>query len=287
MFNCDVSDEAFTKSDEVTLETDKGNMHIKVLAKLLKHSIYFILDTHITTPKRKSEEFSSLHDSFLELFKSLTDLITKSTKSVKDVRKFIESFTSQLEGELMVAESMLDLLLVIRRNTSLVDTEMFHALNDQLQLQNGKVLLDKYQEELEKFSESVSLRLCASESFETIRTHPPLKCESAAFNFEWAPDAKNLKEVQDMLSQSTGKLMKLHSIETASDSSDSVFVHCMFPYSLMGAAIATVHDNIQLLKSKGLLKITIGYLTVWKRQIQDIRSRVREGEDRWVEEERE
>ena len=36
MFNCDVSDEAFTKSDEVTLETDKGNMHIKVLAKIIK-----------------------------------------------------------------------------------------------------------------------------------------------------------------------------------------------------------------------------------------------------------
>ena len=44
MFNCDVFlDEAFTKSDEVTLETDKGNMHIKVLAKVIKTFNNFIL----------------------------------------------------------------------------------------------------------------------------------------------------------------------------------------------------------------------------------------------------
>ena len=210
------------------------------------------------------------------MFKKLSDTITRHTPAIKDIKSFIECFTSQLEGQLLVAESINDQLLLMRSSSNLIDIEMLQGLTEHLQLpegSDGKGIISEYQEAMMRYASGIPVKLCATESLNTIMTPPPLKCESATFAFKWDPEQKKLKDAVDIISRSTGKLMKVYRLEL---SGDEVHVNCVFLYTLMGAAIATVHDNIDVLISDEIVKVTIGYLTVWKKQVHDLLARVRE-----------
>ncbi|XP_019861027.1 PREDICTED: histone-lysine N-methyltransferase, H3 lysine-79 specific-like [Amphimedon queenslandica] len=161
----------------------------------------------------------------------------------------------------------------MRSSSNLIDIEMLQGLTEHLQLPEGREIISEYQEDMMKYASSLPVQLCTAESLNTILMPPPLKCESATFAFKWDPEQKKLKDAVDIVSKSTGKLMKVYNLEM---SGDEVHVNCVFLYTLMGAAIATVHDNIEALISDGIVKVTIGYLTVWKKQVHDILTKERE-----------
>ena len=187
------------------------------------------------------------------MFKKLTDTIEGHTPAIQDIKSFIECFTSQLEGQLLVAESINDQLLLMRSSSNLIDIEMLQGLTEHLQLPEGRKIISKYQEAMMEYASKIPVQLCTTESLNTIMTPPPLKCESATFAFSWKPEEK-LNDAVDIVSKSTGKLMKVHSIEL---SGNEVQVNCVFLYTLMGAAIATVHDNIEVLINDGIVKVSV------------------------------
>ena len=188
------------------------------------------------------------------MFKKLTNTIKGHAPAIQDIKSFIECFTSQLEGQLLLAESINDQLLLMRSSSNLIDIEMLQGLTEHLQLPDGKEIISKYQEAMMEYASNIPVQLCTTESLNTIMTPPPLKCESATFAFSWKPKEKKLKDAVDIVSKSTGKLMKVRSIEL---SGDEVHVNCVFLYTLMGAAIATVHDNIEVLINDGIVKVSV------------------------------
>ena len=188
------------------------------------------------------------------MFKKLTDTIKGHTPAIQDIKSFIECFTSQLEGQLLVAESINNQLLLMRSSSNLIDIEMLQGLTEHLQLPDGREIISEYQEAMMEYASKIPVQLCTTESLKTIMTPPPLKCESATFAFSWKPEEKKLKDAVDIVSKSTGKLMKVRSIEL---SRDEVHINCVFLYTLMGAAIATVHDNIEVLINDGIVKVSV------------------------------
>ena len=72
------------------------------------------------------------------MFQKLTDTIKGHAPAIQDIKSFIECFTSQLEGQLLVAESTNDQLLLMRSSSNLIDIEMLQGLTEHLQLPDGK-----------------------------------------------------------------------------------------------------------------------------------------------------
>ena len=56
--------------------------------------------------------------------------------------------------------------------------------------------------------------------------------------------------------------MKLINIK----STQSITITCSFPHSLTGALIIKLSENLELLIKNGLMKLTVGYCTIWKKQ---------------------
>ncbi|XP_019859162.1 PREDICTED: uncharacterized protein LOC109587363, partial [Amphimedon queenslandica] len=119
----------------------------------------------------------------------------------------------------------------------------------------------------------MSIDLCLKEKFDAVNTSPSLKCESATYVFDWRPDEKKLKDITDILSKTSGKFVKIKYIDTGY----SIVVTCSFPHSLTGALVIKLSENLELLIKNGLIKLTVGYYTIWKKQkIQEIQEPLEE-----------
>lgn len=96
------------------------------------------------------------------MFKKLSDAITRHTPAIQDIKSFIECFTSQLEGQLLVAESINDQLLLMRSSSNLIDIEMLQGLTEHLQLpegSDGKGIISEYQEAMTRYASGTLLNL--------------------------------------------------------------------------------------------------------------------------------
>ena len=71
-----------------------------------------------------------------------------------------------------------------------------------------------------------------------------------------------LQNIKKIVSKTSGKLVKIKYIKKG----NSIIVTCSFPHSLTGALIIKLSENLELLIKNGLMKLTVGYCTIWKKQ---------------------
>uniref|UniRef100_A0A1X7U7D4 Ubiquitin carboxyl-terminal hydrolase 47 C-terminal domain-containing protein n=1 Tax=Amphimedon queenslandica TaxID=400682 RepID=A0A1X7U7D4_AMPQE len=98
-----------------------------------------------------------------------------------------------------------------------------------------------------------------------------IKCETVTFIFDWKPEEHLLQDIKGVLSKVSGKLLIIKFIAT----STSISVTCSFPFSDVGFTVLRMIENIHILMGQGLKKLTIGNLTLWRRQ-DDIQKELKE-----------
>ena len=151
---------------------------------------------------------------------------------------------------------------MIEGECSLTDIELLETVVEEFEVTEAEGYIEQYKTTLEGFCHSMSIDLCLKEKFDAVNTSPSLKCESATYVFDWRPDEKKLKDITDILSKTSGKFVKIKYIDTGY----SIVVTCSFPHSLTGALIIKLSENLELLIKNGLMKLTVGYCTIWKKQ---------------------
>uniref|UniRef100_A0A1X7TRU3 SH3 domain-containing protein n=1 Tax=Amphimedon queenslandica TaxID=400682 RepID=A0A1X7TRU3_AMPQE len=162
---------------------------------------------------------------------------------------------------------------VIEGECSLTDIELLETVVEEFEVLEAKRYIQQYKTSLEKSCHSLSVDFCLKEKFDAVNTSPSLKCETATYVFDWRPDEKKLKDIIDILSKTSGKLVKIKYIKEG----NSITITCSFPRSLTGALIIKLSENLELLIKNGLMKLTVGYCTIWmKQKIQEIQEPLEE-----------
>uniref|UniRef100_A0A1X7TXB5 Death domain-containing protein n=1 Tax=Amphimedon queenslandica TaxID=400682 RepID=A0A1X7TXB5_AMPQE len=136
---------------------------------------------------------------------------------------------------------------------------------EEMEITEATRYIEAYRTDLEEFCNLLSISLCLKERFASI-SH--LQCETVTFIFDWEPEEHVLKDIKDILSKVSGKLLVIEYIET----STSICVTCSFPFSDVGFTVLRMIENIHILMGQGLKKLIIGNLTLWRRQ--DVRQKV-------------
>ena len=210
-----------------------------------------------------SPEFAFIRVSFAKIFFNVRKAMkATSDLSIEDMKQFLEDYDSDLKSELAEISTLEDLMRLIRKNCSLINVVLLEAVVEKFDIASAQRYIDEYKKLINQSCKNLSVHLCLNESFETIRTGPPLKCETATYMLGWNPEEYKLKDVTDIVSKSSGKLVKLINIK----STQSITITCSFPHSLTGALIIKLSENLELLIKNGLMKLTVGYCTIWKKQ---------------------
>ena len=209
-----------------------------------------------------SDEFTSIQTSFGRMQYDVQEIIKKEQPPLDNIKKYLCCCKSSLKSCLSSCSDISEVLEVIEKECSLINIELLQSVVEYFKFKEAEKFINEYKGILKEFCHSVSLTLCLNEKFSSGGT-PLLKCEMATYVFDWEPDEHTLKDIKRIISKSSGKLVKIKFIK----SGNSIIVTCSFPYSLTGSLIIKVMENLDMLIKNGLMKLTIGYCTVWNKQV--------------------
>ena len=189
-------------------------------------------------------------------------VIEKARPKLNDLKKLVESCNSDLKPKLAECSKVSNVLSLVQEECSLTHFTLLETLVEEFDVKKAEKYIEEYRGILKEFCKSNPIARCLKEKFDAMKNHPPLNCETITYVFDWRPDKRMLNDITDILSEMSGKFVKIKYIDTGY----SIAVTCSFPYSLLGVLITRVMENLQQMKDNGLIKLTIGYWTIWEKE---------------------
>ena len=177
----------------------------------------------------------------------------------KEIKKFICFIRSDLKVEIDTCVEVDEVLLVIREHCSLLDIKLLEAIVKEFNIEGAKKAVQDYKACLKIFSDKVKGKFCLEQK---IALCSSLKCETITVTVD--------KDVEQICFEDIDVLMKL-AFETLSSNirvhvirrDNSFTITCSFPLTLSASLISMALKNLKVLKEKGIIKLTIGYCTVY------------------------
>uniref|UniRef100_A0A1X7TBD8 Death domain-containing protein n=1 Tax=Amphimedon queenslandica TaxID=400682 RepID=A0A1X7TBD8_AMPQE len=226
-------------------------------------------EVHIPIPKNLLANFSSIRMSYVRMFYNVCKILEQKLK-VADIKKFLFYYSSSLSKKVNKCSDISIILRHVKNECSLTNIELLHSIVEEMKITEAEEHIKTYRTKLIEVCKSLSITLCLKERFNSV---PHLQCQTVTFIFDWEPEEHVLNDIKDILSKVSGKLLIIKYIET----STSISVTCSFPFSDVGFTVLRMIENIHILMGQGLKKLTIGNLTLWRRQ--DVRQKELKGKD--------
>ena len=135
-------------------------------------------------------------------------------------------------------------------------------LVDDCEIDEAKQHIQDYQQAIDDFSQKMRARFPLNQSLLPDGTPHPLRGETITFVMKWVPESVSLDDIENLQTYAFGSLFENVNVIKMGPG-NSVIITCSFPFELTGLLMAEAMKNLKLLKKKGLLKLTIGYCTIW------------------------
>ena len=216
-----------------------------------------------------SSEFTAMRSKFGGMFFRVQDVIKQHHTPIKHLIRFLRYIYPNLASRLSASKRIKDILSLVQEKCSLINISLLENMIEEFELKEAEIHINSYKAEINKFCQTMSVRLCLNETFQVFVPHSPLKCETATFVLDWNPDEHTLDDVRNLLSATFESLSLMIKVVVIKEG-NSIIIKCCFPVHLAMLLIAEAFDNLEILKQRyGLLSLTIGYVTVWNKQNRD------------------
>ena len=227
---------------------------------------FTVAEVQVPVSKALLEKFTSMRMSYGRMFYHVGIIFKQKHCSLKEIKEFLFCCSTEvLSQKIKKCRDISSLLRLIQNECSLTNIALLHSVVEEMKITEADEHIKTYKAELKEFCTSLSISLCLKERFSSI---PHLQCETVTFVLDWEPEEHVLKDIKDLLAKTSGKLLRIQYIEPHK----SISVTCSFPFSDVGFTVLRMIENIHILMGQRLKKLTIGNLTLWRRQ--DVRQKV-------------
>ena len=218
----------------------------------------------VPVPQHLLVEYSSIRASYTRMLYNVCKFLRKKL-DVDDIKEFLSCYSTSLSKKVEQCSDISSILRHVKDECSLTNIELLCSIVEEMEITEAEEHIKTYRAELKEFYKSISVSLCLDKRFDSV-SH--LQFETVTFIFDWKPEEHVLQDIKGILSKVSGKLLIIKFI----GSSTSISVTCSFPFSDVGFTVLRMIENIHILMGQGLKKLTIGNLTLWRRQ--DVRQKV-------------
>ena len=212
-------------------------------------------------------KFDEMKVTFGKLIHIVAPLIAKGIPSLQELKTFLRRCYRELKPQLSIAESFDDVMELVEDKCTIINIVCLEAIVDMYNITEAKEHIKEYQIAVDAFCNEVKLNVCENQSFLT-NVSTLLKCETVEFVLEWEPDDYTLTQIRDLLTEAFKDITKRVQIRVIKRG-NSVIVTCYAPQHIMDVLLMEAEKNLDLLKKMGLIKLTIGYCTVWDGRTRD------------------
>ena len=207
--------------------------------------------------------FDLIKTKFGELIDMVSPLIESTVSgSLKKFKTYIRRCFPELKSQLTQANLFDDIIELVEEKCTIINVACLEAIVDHYKIEEAKANITAYKIEIDKFCEDVKFRM--REKF-TIGQSSPLKCETVEFVLEWKTDEHTFSEIEGLLWKAFEDMAKKVLVKEAKKG-NSITVTCYAPRKIMDLLLIEAQSNLDLLKEMGVIKLTVGYCTVWDAQ---------------------
>ena len=217
-------------------------------------------------PREAKQEITNIRVKFGTTIVKIGKIFANcGTVSVDDLKEFLKCSYPHLVVEANSCSTVQEVLaLICRRQCTLIDISILEALVNNFEVIDAKIHIESYKSTIAEFCRNISITLALEERFKVPDHSSPLQCETVTFVLDWNPDHYTIEDARCLLSDAFERL-SIHVKVIIITEGNSIIITCLFPFDLTGLLIAKATSNLKQLKKKGLLKLTIGYCTIWNR----------------------
>ena len=174
----------------------------------------------------------------------------------------------ELRPLLVTAESFNDVIEIVQDKCTIINICCLEDIVDQYDITEAKEHITNYNTTVDAFCERIKADVCRNQSFMMSSSSHLLICETIVFILDWEADKCTLIDIKGLLSKAFKGLAKSVQVRAVNEG-NSIIVTCYAPQSLIDLLLMTAKDNLDLLKQLGVIKLTIGYCTIYDKHQRD------------------
>ena len=200
--------------------------------------------------------------TFGKLFYTVAPLIAKSIPSLQDLKTYLRMCFRELRPLLATAESFNNVMEIVQDKCTIINVCCLEGVVDQYNITEAKAHITNYNTAVEAFCEKIKADVCCNQRFVISSSSHQLTCETIVFVLEWKTDEHTLFDIRGLLSKAFKDMAKKVQVRAVNEG-NSIIVTCYTPQSLIDLLLMTAKENLDSLKQLGVIKLTIGYCTIY------------------------
>ncbi|XP_019858031.1 PREDICTED: uncharacterized protein LOC109586293 isoform X2 [Amphimedon queenslandica] len=213
--------------------------------------------TDISIQGQELDAFNAIRTKFASTVYDATEAMVSISE--RDLRTYLCRGYPHLASKLEKCTTIDDLLNMLANECSLTDVSLLEAVADRFKISPATELIQEYKEAVDDFCEKTPLTECLNKK---ISSGSMLESEKIVIHVRGLASEHRFKDVKELTEHAFGKLNSQVKI-TVIVVKKSFTVTCSFPLILSESLIASVLQNLETLKAKGLEQLTIGYGIVY------------------------
>ena len=196
------------------------------------------------------------------LFYTVIPLIQAAVMPLlEDLKSFLRLCVPSLKPQLAMAKSFDDVMEVVREKCTIINISWLETIINKYNIEEAKAHISAFKLEVDKFCKNVRLTICQDKSF-TSNLSSLLKCETIQFTLSWEIDKSTLYEIRGLLWKAFEDMTNEVLVKEI-NGGNSIIVTCHAPRNVMDILLLKANMSLGELQKMGLIKLTIGYYTVW------------------------
>ena len=157
---------------------------------------------------------------------------------------------------------------LVQDKCTIINICCLEEIVDQFNITEAKAHITNYNTLVDEFCKKIKADVCCNQNIKISTSSHHLTCETIVFILEWEADKYTLFEIRGLLSKAFKDMAKKVQVRTVNEG-NSIIVTCYAPQSLIDLLLMTAKENLDSLKHLGVIKLTIGYHTIYDKCERD------------------
>ena len=213
-------------------------------------------------------DFDQMRVAFGKLIHTVAPLIEAGIPSLKELKTYLRRCFRELKPQLSLAESFDDVMELVEDKCTIINVYCLEAIVDEYNIKTASKYIVEFKLAIDAFCEKVKLKVCCKESFKQVSSTHQLICETIEFVLEWKTDEHSLNDIRELLAKAFEDLVNSVQVRAINEG-NSIIITCYAPHYMMDVLLVTAKEKLSLLKEMRLIKLTIGYCTIYDKRQRD------------------
>ena len=197
-----------------------------------------------------------------DLFCTVIPLIQAAVMPLlEDLKSFLGFCFPKLKPQLAMAKSFDGVMELVREKCTVINISCLEIIINKYNIEGAKAHISAFKSEVDKFCKNVRLTICQDKSFMS-NLSSLLKCETIQFTLRWEIDKSTFSDISGLLWKAFEDMTNEVLVKEVK-SGNSIIVTCYAPRNVMDVLLLKANMSLGELQKMGLIKLTIGYYTVW------------------------